>query len=161
MKDNVLAPLTLRLQGLTPISNPSEASKTPSDIPKNPSESSPDQAKEEHTLHIQSRNLAICNARFFGGGMMIAPHARPDDGLFDLINFSHPSRLHLLPLSQSLYQGKHLHQPHIQSFRASSLSIELDDPSLRHRVLLDVDGEALGHPPLHIEMLPAALSLRF
>ncbi len=109
---------------------------------------------------LHSRNLAICNARYFGGGMQIAPHARPDDGLFDIVNFAHPSRLHLVPLLPSLYEGKHLTRAHVQSFRAADLRITLADPSLADRVLLDVDGEALGRLPLRVEMMPSALRLR-
>ena len=28
--------------------------------------------------------IAVCNGRYFGGGMMVAPEARIDDGLFDV-----------------------------------------------------------------------------
>lgn len=109
---------------------------------------------------LRSRNLAICNARFFGGGMQIAPYARPDDGLFDIVNFAHPSRLHLVPLLQSLYKGEHLTKQHVDHFRTQDLHITLAEPTLADRVLLDVDGEALGRLPLHAEIIPSALSLR-
>jgi diacylglycerol kinase (ATP) len=36
-----------------------------------------------HELGVNT--AAVCNGQYFGGGMHMAPMARPDDGLFDIV----------------------------------------------------------------------------
>ena len=115
---------------------------------------------DQRTFVLGSRNIAICNGRYFGGGMHVAPMAKTDDGTFEVINFSAPKRLQLAAMSRKLYDGKHLQLPHVQHFQASSIRLELIDESIQKDFLLDIDGEALGCLPLHIEVLPAALQIQ-
>jgi YegS/Rv2252/BmrU family lipid kinase len=117
-------------------------------------------AEQEVEVLLESRQMAICNGRYFGGGMNVAPNARVDDGLFDVVNFSSRQRLSLLAMAPALYDGKHLRRKDIQHFQASHLSIRLVDESMTSRFLLDVDGEALGRLPLTVDILPQALQLK-
>jgi YegS/Rv2252/BmrU family lipid kinase len=93
-------------------------------------------------------NVAIANGRFFGGGMMVAPGAEPDDGLFDVVSFVNMSTPAFVSLANSIYKGQHLTHPNVQSGRASRVEATSDE-----RVLLDVDGEQLGTLPLTVENL--------
>ncbi len=43
------------------------------------------QLDDAHERHLTVANLCIANARFFGGGMKIAPEAKLADGQFDVI----------------------------------------------------------------------------
>jgi diacylglycerol kinase (ATP) len=98
---------------------------------------------------------AAANGRYFGGGMQIAPEARPDDGQLDVVVVSGVSKARLLTRFPSIYRGTHLRHPEATQFRGSR--IEATAPP--GRVWLDVDGEALGTLPAIIEILPGALTL--
>jgi YegS/Rv2252/BmrU family lipid kinase len=83
--------------------------------------------------------IAVCNGRFFGGGMMVAPGARIDDGLFDVTvwqglgigDFCAPEAQALRRLARGA--------PQHRTLRARVVEVE---PAGAGRVPLDVDGEA-------------------
>ncbi len=118
-----------------------------------------DESKEV-VLNMTSRNMAICNGRYFGSGMKIAPMAQPDDGLFEVINLDAPHRFDLLHLSQAIYSGKHLKSRMVRHFQVEGISIELVNDEIQKDFCLDVDGEPLGTLPLRIEMKHQALQLK-
>src|SRR3712207_1382739 len=51
-------------------------------------------------------NFCVANARYFGGGMKIAPNAKLDDGLFDVVAVGDVSAAKVLTNSYRLYLGK-------------------------------------------------------
>lgn len=104
--------------------------------------------------------LAICNGRYFGGGMHVAPMADPADGVFDVVSLGARSKLAFAVQSSSIYEGKHLDKPGTQHFRCDRLELDLVDDRARGVFLLDVDGEPLGGLPITVELHKAALVLR-
>jgi len=103
-------------------------------------------------------NIAVCNGRYFGGGMHIAPEARIDDGLFDVVTVEARPLLPQISLLRHLYGGTILEQPGIQHRRGSRIFAEpVDD---RDHVLLDVDGETPGRLPATFEMQAGTIRLR-
>jgi YegS/Rv2252/BmrU family lipid kinase len=107
--------------------------------------------RRETTIH----NLAIANGKFFGGGMMVAPQALQDDGLFDIVGFEEMSTVQFVGLAGSIYKGKHLEKKHVTFARAAHLVVTSRDP-----VLLDVDGEQKGRLPITVDVLPKAIRLK-
>ncbi len=97
-------------------------------------------------------NVAIANGRFFGGGMMIAPHADPSDGRFDL------SRPEVIGLSAKIYQGAHLGSDGVRV--TSGTRVEAEPMHPWSNVLLDVDGEQPGKLPVKATLLKGALTFR-
>lgn len=68
--------------------------------------------------------VSITNGRRAGGGFLISPEARADDGLLDvvLIDHLHPlKRLQYLPIIE---KGKHLKLPFVTHFTTTHLKIE-------------------------------------
>jgi diacylglycerol kinase (ATP) len=104
--------------------------------------------------------IAICNGSYFGGGMRMAPMARPDDGRFEVVSMSAPSRLAFAAFSRRIYEGRHVELPGVQHFGCDRIAIDVDDEASRGSFLLDVDGEALGTLPIDVELVPAALRVR-
>ena len=51
-------------------------------------------------------NVAIANGRFFGGGMMIAPHADPSDGRFECVAIGDLTRAEVIGLSPKITRGR-------------------------------------------------------
>jgi diacylglycerol kinase (ATP) len=67
-----------------------------------------------------------CNLPRFGGGMRIAPGARIDDGLLDLVIVKAVSRLTLLSIFPKVYAGKHVGHPAVELVRTRRVEITLD-----------------------------------
>ena len=111
-----------------------------------------DQARRE-TLSVT--NFAVCNARFFGGGMQVSPEAIPDDGCFDLTIWQGLGIKDFLMRRSTLYNGLHVDYPETQVGKAREISATSSE-----KVLLDVDGENPGTLPISVKILPAALRIK-
>ena len=111
---------------------------------------------------VDSHAVAICNGRTFGGGMNIAPMARPDDGLLEVIALETRTRLRLIAKLGTVYKGTHLREPGVSHFSCSSLELTplQAAPTGRPLFPLDVDGDALGDVPLTVSVVPGALRIR-
>lgn len=108
---------------------------------------------EEHGL--QTLAFCIANARYFGGGMAIAPDAKMNDGLFDVVNIGDISTLRILLNGISLYRGTHTSLPEVKVTRARRIEI-----SSAEEVLIETDGELPGRLPAVYEVVPAAIRVR-
>ncbi len=108
-------------------------------------------------ISLTVNSVSVANGRFFGGGMMIAPRAELDDGMFDVISIGDASALDMLKNGLHVYRGTHLGLPYVTSWRAAR--VEAFPADAGTDVLLDVDGEAPGALPATFSLLPRALSL--
>lgn len=111
---------------------------------------------EERSL--STINLCIANARYFGGGMLIAPEAKIDDGYFDVINIGDLGTLKILLNAYTLYRGTHLSLSQVKSKRAKRIEIAAADEA--EEVHLETDGELPGRLPAAYEIIPKALKVR-
>ena len=101
--------------------------------------------------------LSVCNGRFFGGGMQVAPDARIDDGLFDVVVWSGLGISDFVTKRSMLYDGTHVKLPNTAVLRARTVEAEPVDEA---PVLLDVDGDQPGRLPARFTMIPGALRVR-
>ena len=106
---------------------------------------------------LNVKTVAVCNGQYFGGSMHMAPEAKPDDGLFDVIMVTDVGGFELLLKSGSIYKGKHLKYPEVSAAQGRKVVALPEDGA--DDVLLDVDGEAPGRLPATFEILPKALRL--
>jgi len=101
--------------------------------------------------------LSCCNGRFFGGGMKVAPDARLDDGLFDVVLWKGYGPIDLALQRPKLYDGRHVLLPGTEVLRARELEL---DPLAGPPMALDLDGEQPGLLPVRIAIVPRALRVR-
>lgn len=96
--------------------------------------------------------VVVANGKYYGGGMMISPHSRLDDGLFQLIVMGRraPRKLALHPTR--IYKGTHLGIPELDEMTGREVFIES-----RERMLLQPDGEVFGEAPFRFSCVPGAL----
>lgn len=92
------------------------------------------------------------NGRYFGGGMHVAPRARPDDGLLDAVVVPGLPKARLLARMPWLYRGTHLELPEVAFAQGRVIEIEPDVPWE-----LDVDGEPFAARGARFEAVPGAL----
>lgn len=104
--------------------------------------------------------VAIANNRSFGGGMMIAPMARMDDGLLEVVIVKATSRWRLVRDLRLVYSGAHVGIDSCVFLRGRKVTVTaLGDPAINSAVL-DIDGESPGRIPATYEVLPLALEVR-
>jgi YegS/Rv2252/BmrU family lipid kinase len=94
---------------------------------------------------------AVANGRIFGKGMKVAPEARLDDGLFDLVLVRGMKFLEFCRHGWRLINGSHLSHPKISLVRGRRIEAFPEDPD---PVLLELDGEQLGSLPAAFEVAP-------
>jgi diacylglycerol kinase (ATP) len=111
---------------------------------------------DEHTL--QTVNLCVANARYFGGGMKIAPDAKLNDGFLDVINIGDINTAKIILNAYTLYRGTHLDLPEVKDTLAKR--IEARPAREDQEVHIEVDGELLGKLPAVYEIVPGALRVR-
>ncbi len=96
--------------------------------------------------------LALANTSSTGGGMKMAPDADPADGMLDLVAVGDVGVLKLLWNFPKIYKGSHLSVFGIAHSRVMRL-----DAESREKVLLNIDGEAVGELPARFQVVPKAL----
>jgi YegS/Rv2252/BmrU family lipid kinase len=106
---------------------------------------------------ISITGFNIANGRFFGGGMMVAPEARLDDGKFDVVIWSGFGLVDFITKSKDIYDGSHTRLPGTRVASASRVRLEPVEQSRPLR--LDVDGEGPGNCPATFTVLPRAIGL--
>ncbi|MGE0280152.1 MAG: diacylglycerol kinase family protein [Rhizobiaceae bacterium] len=104
--------------------------------------------------------VAVCNGRFFGAGMMIAPDAELSDGLFDVVIVRASGKLGLIRDLRLLYGGLHRNHPAITILRGKRITVEPMDDAAKAGGLIEIDGEPPGRIPATFEVLPGALTLK-
>ncbi|HDP95377.1 MAG TPA: diacylglycerol kinase family lipid kinase [Candidatus Aminicenantes bacterium] len=109
-------------------------------------------------VRLEGRFLigAVANGSVFGGGMIIAPDARADDGCFDLVLVDDMKPLAIIRRSLSLYTGTIQKRPEVRVLRARSIEVHTNNET----VGLEFDGEPGGTLPARFECLPACLNIR-
>ena len=104
--------------------------------------------------------VAVANGIYFGGGMKVAPNARPDDGVFDVIVMGGSPKSRAAADMKLIYTGEHLNNPAVRALRGSRVVAVPVAETGGHPVLVEVDGESAGRLPATFEILPRALNLR-
>lgn len=107
---------------------------------------------------LNTINFSVANARFFGGGMKIAPGAKIDDGLFDVVNIGDISTARIILNAHTLYRGTHLDLSEVKSTSAARVEAEAVDKT--NAINIEIDGELPGKLPALFEIVPQALKVR-
>ncbi|MBV8734932.1 MAG: diacylglycerol kinase family lipid kinase [Solirubrobacterales bacterium] len=98
---------------------------------------------------------AVANSGRFGGGMRLAPDARLDDGLLDLVVIEHVSRLRFVRATPKVFKGSHASEPNVLMRKASSVRLDAD-----RQFAVYADGDELGKTPARVTAIPSAFKLR-
>jgi YegS/Rv2252/BmrU family lipid kinase len=107
-------------------------------------------------MHQPAMLVSVTNGPREGGGFLIAPEAKPDDGLFDVCIADEVSQLTMLRLIPHFLKGTHVDLDPIKMVQAKHVSISSPDGLIAH-----VDGEVLctDAPWIKCEILPGALKV--
>lgn len=97
-------------------------------------------------------SVAAANGRQYGGGMLLAPDASLEDGLFDVVTVADVSKRRFLRGLPRVFRGAHVRNEEVTVRRARELRIAADRP-----FALYADGDPLAELPATVRTLPAAV----
>lgn len=112
--------------------------------------------KSERRLKLTE--LCVANARYFGGAMKIAPDAKLDDGLFDVVTIGDIGTLKILTSASRLYFGAHLSMDQVAHTLAKRVTARAANQN--DRLAVELDGELVGVLPATFQVIPGALRVR-
>ncbi len=107
---------------------------------------------------LQTIAFCVANSRYFGGGMLIAPDAKINDGLLNIVNIGDIGTAKIFFNVHSIYRGTHDSLKEVKNTLARRIEISSVDPS--KEIFLETDGELPGKLPAVYEVVPAALRVR-
>ena len=98
--------------------------------------------------------IIACNTIHTGKGMKIAPKAKLDDGLLDLIVVPETQIFKLLTMFPKIFNGSHLGHEVLQYYQVKEFSLK---PSINES--LNLDGEVYGKTPIDVSVIKHGLSI--
>ena len=107
-------------------------------------------------IHLNGimNSVIVANGKFFGGGMMVAPDAVLDDGVFDIIILGNLSKYDIIKSFPLIYKGKHMNHPKLKYYRGSKVKVTSGGKGL-----IEADGEIPGRADAVFELMPKALKI--
>ena len=100
-------------------------------------------------------DVIVANGQWHGGAMWLAPEARPDDGLFDVVLIGDITKRDFVTTAPKIYRGTYLAHPKVELLRASTVAVDA-----RGRLPIELDGEQVGTTPARFEIVRDALRVR-
>ncbi len=112
---------------------------------------------DDHQLTQPSLMVSVMNGRRMGGGFMMAPEARQNDGLLDMCIAGQLSRLGILAMIPRFMQGTQASQPRIMTGRAAKIHVL----ALNGTLPAHADGETIctAGKELTMEIVPNVLNI--
>ncbi|WP_328404500.1 diacylglycerol kinase family lipid kinase [Streptomyces sp. NBC_00390] len=98
--------------------------------------------------------VVAANSGFYGFGRKVAPEARLDDGLLDVVVIQHAPKRLFFTMMNELKTGAHLKRPQVEILRGKEVRIEAD-----REVPYGADGEVDATLPVTVRVQPGALNV--
>ncbi len=109
---------------------------------------------DDEQLDLRAMLVSVANGRQYGGGMLIAPDARTDDGLLDVVILRPAPLPEFIQVFPRVFKGSHVTYPRFSIRTAKSVRVEVD-----RSINAYADGERLGPAPVTVGVVPGALRL--
>ena len=110
-----------------------------------------DGVRREARLH----DVIVANGQWHGGAMWLAPQAKPDDGLFDVVLIGDVTKWDFVTTAPKIYRGTYLAHPKVDLLHSATVAVDAGE-----RLPIELDGEQVGTTPVRFEVVPAALRVR-
>jgi diacylglycerol kinase (ATP) len=111
-----------------------------------------DGEEHDHTGYT----VVAANSGYYGSGRLIAPDARVDDGLLDVVMISEAPRRLFFALMNELKSGTHVRRPQVRILRGREIRISAD-----REVPYGADGEVDAVLPVTARVRPGALRVLY
>ena len=105
-------------------------------------------------FQVRASSIVVANGQYFGGGMWVAPPARLDDGILDVVAVGDVSKREVLTNIPRLYRGTLAAHPKVRTYQARQLEL-----TSKEEVLIDLDGELVGRLPASFQILSQKIKI--
>ncbi len=99
--------------------------------------------------------VAVTNGLYAGGGMMLSPESRNDDGVLDVVTATGFSRFEIAYELSRVHNGGHVANPKVKITPGEIVRVETF--MLKDAMPIEVDGNVRGNTPVEIRVMPGAL----
>jgi diacylglycerol kinase (ATP) len=98
---------------------------------------------------------AVANALYAGGGMMLSPEARNDDGKLDVVTASGLNRAQIIRELTRIHKGGHVANPKVRIMQGTCVRIETF--AAEDAMPIEVDGNVRGKTSVSFQIMPHAM----
>lgn len=105
-------------------------------------------------INEKINSIIVANGRYFGGGMHIAPLAKIDDGLFDIIVLGNFSKIEMILNFPKIYKETHMTHPKVKRYTGENIKI-----SSSEKVMIELDGEQPGTIDAEYQIIPRGVNV--
>lgn len=98
---------------------------------------------------------AVGNALYAGGGMMLSPQAKVDDGKLDVVTACGLTRANVVRELGRIHKGGHVGNPKVRIVQGTRARIETF--ASEDAMPIEVDGNVRGFTPVEFRVMPKAL----
>ncbi|MEX2504817.1 MAG: diacylglycerol kinase family protein [Egicoccus sp.] len=99
-------------------------------------------------------NVVVANGQFFGGGLQVAPRALPYDDKFNVQTWG-GTPIDVVRATPQLRIGSHLSRDDVREWQSATVEVSGAAP-----LVVEGDGEVLGHTPASFDLLHRVLDLK-
>ena len=101
----------------------------------------------------QAMLCSVTNVPSYGGGMLVTPEAKINDGKLDLFVVHKITKAELTKVFPHVYTGTHVEHPSVEIVPVTSVSIDAG------KTPVFSDGEQIGFSPLDVSVIPNGLEV--
>lgn len=101
--------------------------------------------------------VAVANGLYAGGGMMMSPAAKVDDGKLDVVTAAGLTRAEVMRELPRIHRGGHVRNPKVRITQGQKVRIETFSPE--DGMLIEADGNVRGRTPVEFRIMPRALRI--
>lgn len=110
---------------------------------------------ESEVIEGKMNLVGVANALYAGGGMMLSPQAKIDDGKLDVVTASGLSRANIVRELARIHKGGHVRNPKVKIIQGKVVRIETFSP--QDAMKIEADGNVRGVTPVEFRVMPRAL----
>ena len=106
----------------------------------------------DHVERFDGWSVICANTSVYGAGMFVAPQARVDDGLLDIVLIRKTGRLRFLASFPKVFKGEHISEENVTVRRAREVEVTASRP-----FTVFADGDPIAELPVVIRAVPDAV----
>lgn len=109
---------------------------------------------DEGSWEGKAMMVGVGNSPIYGGGMILAPGAKVNDGLFEICIVRELGKLDFIRTFPKVFKGTHIYHPKVEVLHSRVLNI-----SCAAKFCSYADGDFLSDLPLTLEVVPRSLGV--
>ena len=108
------------------------------------------------TIKDYFTTIAVCNARYYGGGYKVSPNSSLTDGLLEVVLATKTNKYNMAKMITSMKNAFHLYYPQIKVIETDKLTIK--SPK---EISCNIDGEKLTSNKFEIEIIKDGIDIYY